>query len=241
MNNEELVLYIKNVILKYCPYVEDRLFILGNANAPRLDIDIDFINDSTGIMFMFGNSSLNRSVPESATIYNIVDFEDIGNIIDFILEDHEVIKNINLYNNHIDLEFAINWTDENIRGINCSDIGLNFSFDNLELKNKYLYLLIQRYYSNIENVPSFQEAKNRYINKIKQSYFDVLDKTELIRLLNGMNESELKQLLGNLDNDVFIKYFMDVGQSSRSIILALKDCNKNDYAENKGKIKVKTR
>ena len=38
--HEDLISYIKNVILKYCPYTEDRLLLLGNGNSPELDIDI---------------------------------------------------------------------------------------------------------------------------------------------------------------------------------------------------------
>ena len=79
-------------------------------------------------MFMFGNSSFKSSVPERVTTSYIISFEKIVDIIDFILVDHEVIKDINLYGKQIDLKFAINWTDKSIKGINCSDIGLNFDF-----------------------------------------------------------------------------------------------------------------
>lgn len=232
MNNimkyhEDLIPYIKSVILKYCPYVEDRLSILGSAKSPELDIELNICNNESQIMFMFGNSSFKSSVPERATISYIISFEEIADIIDFILEDHEAIKGINLYGKKIDLKFAVNWTNNSIKGINCSDIGLNLNFENMEVKKQYLYLLFQRYYTYLEQVPSFKTMKNEYIDNMKHSYFDALDKTGLITLLNGMCEIELKELLYNLDNDIFIKYVMDDVEKPKVRILSLEDNNKN--------------
>ena len=225
--HEDLITYIKSVILKYCPYVEDRLSILGSAKSPELDIELNICNNESQIMFMFGNSSFKSSVPERATISYIISFEEIVDIIDFILEDHEAIKGINLYGKKIDLKFAVNWTNNSIKGINCSDIGLNLNFENMEVKKQYLYLLFQRYYTYLEQVPTFKTMKNKYIDSMKHSYFDALDKTGLITLLNGMCEIELKELLHNLDNDIFIKYVMDDVEKTKVRILSLEDNNKN--------------
>ena len=32
---EELISYIKTIILKYCPYTDNRLSILGNSKSPE--------------------------------------------------------------------------------------------------------------------------------------------------------------------------------------------------------------
>ena len=44
-HGEDLISYIKSVILKYCPYIEDRLLIFGNAKSPELDIKININNN----------------------------------------------------------------------------------------------------------------------------------------------------------------------------------------------------
>ena len=205
--SESLVAYVKNIIFKYCPYVDDRLYILGNAMSPQIDIEINISDNETQVMFLFGNSNFKQSVSEQVIMPYVIEFVEISKLIDFILVDHEFIKNINLYNNSIGLNFAINWTDESIKGINCGDIGLNLNFNNnVELKKQYLYLLFQKYYTFLEQTPSFKRIKNEYISSVKQSYFNTLDKSQLISLLSAMNENELKDLLHNLDNDVFIKY-----------------------------------
>ena len=224
---EDLMSYIKSIILKYCPYVEDRLSILGSTKSPELNIELNICNNESQIMFMFGNYNFKTTIPERATVSYIISFDGIADIIDFILVDHEVIKDINFYGKQIDLKFAINWTDKSIKGINCSDIGLNLNFENMKVKKQYLYLLFRRYYTHLEQVPSFKKIKNEYIDSMKRSYFDSLDKNGLITLLNGMRENELKELLHNIDNDIFIKYVMADGEQPKVRVLSLED-NKNN-------------
>ena len=205
-HGEDLISYVKSIILKCCPYVDDRLFILNNAKSSEIDIEVNIRDNQTQVIFLFGNNSFKQSVPEQIIIPCIIEFAEISEIIDFILEDHEYIQNINLYNNSIGLNFAINWTNESVKGISCGNIRLNLKFNNIELEKQYLYMLFQKYYAFLEKTPSFKRIKNEYIHSVKQSYINTLDKYQLISLLSAMNENELKELLHNLDNDTFIKY-----------------------------------
>lgn len=206
--SEDLSILIKNIILKYCPYKENRLYLLGNANSPEIDINIELYENETLIMFLVGNYNHKKSIPQQIIIPGILEFEEASKIIDLILLDHEVIRNINLYKDSIDIKFSINWTDKNFSGIDCGDISLNLKFNNIELKKQYLYLLFQRYYFILEHTPSFKKKKDEYIQSAKKTYFDSLDKSQLISLLNSMSENELKDTLLNLDNETFIKYIV---------------------------------
>ena len=227
--NEDLFAYVKSIILTYCPYSNDRLSILGNIKSPEIDIEVNIRDNQTQVMFLFGNNSFKQSIPEQIIIPYIIEFDEISEIIDFVLEDHEYIQNINLYNNSIGLNFAINWTDKSIQGIDCGDIGLNLKFNNnIELKKQYLYLLFQKYCFVLEHTPSFKKIKNEYINSVKQSYINALDKSQLISLLSVMNENELKELLHNLDNDTFIKYTTESQPQTKVKKLFLEKDNKND-------------
>ena len=226
--NEDLFAYVKSIILTYCPYSNDRLSILGNAKSPEIDIEVNIRDNQTQVMFLFGNNSFKQSIPEQIIIPYIIEFDEISEIIDFILGDHEYIQNINLYNNSIELNFAINWTDESIKGISCGNTGLNLKFNNIELEKQYLYLLFQKYYVLLEKTPSFKRIKNEYINSIKRSYFNTLDKSQLISLLSTMNENELKELLHNLDNDTFIKYTTETQSQTNVKKLFLKKDNKGN-------------
>ena len=204
--SEELVIYVKSIILKYCPYVDDRLFILCDAKSPAFDIEVNIRDNQTQVMFLFGNNSFKQNIPEQIIIPYSIEFDEISEIINFILRDHEYIQNINLYNNSIGLNFAINWTGESIKGISCGNIELNLKFNNIELKKQYLYLVFLKYYVFLEKTSSFKKIKNEYINSVKQSYINALDKSQLMSLISVMDENELKELLHNLDNDTFIKY-----------------------------------
>lgn len=226
--NEDLFVYVKNIILTYCPYSGDRLSILGNAKSPEIDIEVNIRDNQTQVMFLFGNNSFKQSIPEQIIIPYIIEFDEISEIIDFILKDHEYIQNINLYNNSIGLSFAINWTDKSIKGISCGNIELNLKFNNIELEKQYLYLLFKKYYVLLEKTPSFKRIKNEYINSVKQSYFNTLDKSQLISLLSTMNENELKELLHNLDNDTFIKYITETQPQTNVKKLFLKKDNKGN-------------
>ena len=97
----------------------------------------------------------------------------------------------------------------------------------MKVKKQYLYSLFRRYYTHLEQVPSFKKIKNEYIDSMKRYYFDSLDKNGLITLLNGMCENELKELLHNIDNDIFIKYVMADGEQPKVRVLSLED-NKNN-------------
>ena len=43
-----------------------------------------------------------------------------------------------------------------------------------------------------------------------------------------MNENELKELLHNLDNDIFIKYTVNDGEQPKVKVLSLEDTDKNN-------------
>lgn len=63
---------------------------------------------------MFGNSNFKTSIPERATASYVISFEEIENIIDFILEDHEAIKGrANFVYLSKDGNFIINQSDRN--------------------------------------------------------------------------------------------------------------------------------
>lgn len=227
--SKDLVTHVKSVIFKYCPYVENRLSILRNSKSPEIDIEVNIRDNKTQVVFLFGNSNFKNSVLEQIIIPYVIEFTEISEIIDFILGDHEFVKNIRLYNNSIELNFAINWNDKSIKGINCGDIRLYLKFNNnVELEKQYLYLLFQMYYFVLEHTPSFKKIKNEYIDSVKQSYLNTLDKVQLITLLNTMSEIELKELLFNLDNDIFIKYATASKPQTKVKKLFLEKDNKNN-------------
>ena len=107
---------------------------------PELEIEIVCCDNKTYIRFLMGTSTFKYSLPESVQVGYYISFTEIKNIIDFILGDHEIVKNIAMNNaGDFELRFAINWTDKSIKGIGCDDIKLRMRIDDIDLRNLSIY------------------------------------------------------------------------------------------------------
>lgn len=205
--------YIKSIILKNAPYVDSRLelFDMGSCQ-PTIKTEITITNDESYIMFCCGTSCFMSSIDDRATVKQKIDFQEIKSVIDFLLEDCRFINDIKFYDdsgygNRVELVFRINWTNESIkRGINCGDITLELTFSNEELRKYYTSMLFQQYCDELKASTTVLEMKDRYIESIKDEYIYNASKKDLLELLNKLDEQELKELLYDLNNDLFMKY-----------------------------------
>lgn len=205
-SNETLVSKIKNTLLNCCPYVEDRLGLFNNSNATTFGIFICVFEGKTHVSFTRGNSSFSIAVAEPIEASHIIELEEVEELMDFILEDHESISFNNSNNieknNNINFKFDINWSNESSKGINCSTINLNLSFfENNELRKKYLYFLNEKYLDS-----KYDKCKYDYIDSVKDSYINNLNKSELMNIFDKMSEEELKELLRYVSDDKFMEY-----------------------------------
>ncbi len=203
--------WIKDIILKYCPITDDRLFLMDDARkTPELEIMIAFINNETRISFMFGSHSFKHSLIERANVNKYINDIQIINLIDFILSDHESISFINFDDiNDFSMGFAINWHEKSLHGIECGDITLRINFNNnSELAKSYILTILNRYDKILEHTSSFQRMKAKYISSLKQSYFSSIDKDNLQDFISYLseNEDELRELLTHVNDDSFINY-----------------------------------
>ena len=205
----DLKAFVKDTILKYCPYSEDRWDELHRKGSPEMGINLRIHDERSQLIFMYGDSTFKSGVPERNLFEYIISFEEICDIIDTILEDHTHISGISIYSDIIELKFGISWCDETLKGIACGEIELRIEFKNIELKKEYLPKLVKKYYDKIKETHSFIFAKEEYIKDMQKTYFDDLDKAQLIELLNEMDEDELKKLLKCLDFDTFRRHIVN--------------------------------
>lgn len=204
ITDEGLLSYIKNIIAKYCPYVNNRLYMLDDFDNLEMDILIDFIDDSTIIKFMAGTNQIKKSVLESIKINSYIDFNEVKNIIDYILKDHEHIKYVS-FDNYDKAEFCfdINWDENKLSGLACNDISVKINFHHhTNLSRKYMFYLLKAYANYLEKVPSFIKMKKEYFENIKTQYVDELHHRDLMRIINELNDDELRELLKRIDNSV---------------------------------------
>ena len=211
--SENVAQYIKNIILKYAPYVDSRLELYDMGSCqPIITTQITITDDESYIMFCRGTSGGWSSTDDRATIKKRIDFEEIKSVIDFLLEDYRFINNIMFYNDtgygsRVELIFSINWTNESIKqGINCGNITLELTFANEKLRKQYTSMLLQQYREEFKKTRTVAKMKDEYIKSIKDECIDKASKKELLELLHKLDEQELKELLYSLDNDIFMKY-----------------------------------
>lgn len=212
--DEDILSYFKQIISKYFNIKNDRLDLMSDNNAPELAVDFIFSPEGTQIMFCVGTHSYKHSVPESIFYDYLLDFYEAKKIIDYILNDHDFISNIYINNNKFNLVFKINWSNDALSGIYCRDIEVNFEFYNKnKLRNMYIKKFIMTYMEKLKDTPSFIEMKNEYLNANKITYFDYINKKDMLDLLQNMSEEELRSLLKKIDNDIFIKYVFEDSDS----------------------------
>ena len=193
-NEEKLNERIKKVLLKYCPYTENRLDLIDHSPRPQFDIHIYFAENSTQIYFIKGSENGKSGILEDIMENRVVELEEIEELIDYLGSDHKAM----VFDEHdkikkvAEIKFDINWGgEESIKGINCSTIGLKFHFrGNPNVEKKYLYFINKKYFNSNDLVSEWD-----YTDEIMKNYIDSLDKDGLMYLLNRMREEDLKNLL----------------------------------------------
>lgn len=215
--------WIKNVLFKYCPIVDDRFDLLHTYKSPEIDIDIFLDSNDSSILFCFGNSSLKTSTPERADINRLISLKEIINLIDFLIEDHEVVsffdfKKIqgNIFDGTYELlmKFSINWSDKSLKGLSVGTINLKINFGkDYKIVKDYVITILNRYKSILEKSESYRKLKQSYFSQIKREYFKMLGKQELLDFISEMNETEIRNLLFEIDNDIFEYYFNSLNKN----------------------------
>lgn len=215
--------WIKNVVFKYCPVVDDRFDLLHTYKCPEIDIDIFLDSNESSISFCFGSSILKTSTPERADINRLISLKEIINLIDFLIEDHEVVslfdfKKIqgNIFDGTYELlmTFSINWSDKSLQGLSVGTINLKINFGkDYKIAKDYVIRILNRYKSILEKSESYRKVKQNYFSQIKREYFKMLGKQELLNFISEMNETEIRNLLFEIDNDIFECYFNNFNKS----------------------------
>ena len=225
-NNDELLMFVKNTILKYCPIVKGRLNLLDTATTnPELDIWIKHIEDKTVIIFLLGTKDSKARIEEKKVIEHNIEFEDVKGIMNFILQDHGVIYVVTNDEKELEFTFGINWIEENYKGINCGNIGLRIYFNSTEQKDKF-YSSFKTYCTKFDNKNividsrllseirrEFLESCNKeqmlfmfgimtvehLVRIIKQDLLEKCSKEEILAVLSKMDEAKLREYLSNID------------------------------------------
>ena len=211
VEEKSLINKIEDVLLKYCPYTEDRLDLIDDGKRPEFDIYVYFGKDFTQVYFVHGSHRNKIAVEAEMNENQVLELSEIEKLIDYLKDDHRSMRfdKHDRTNKIAEFKFDINWGgEESVKGINCSTISLVLSFrGNPDLEKKYLYFLDKKYF-NSSDVSCMRD----YTEEVIKSYVESLNKDGLMYLLNRMNEKDLKEILIQRNKQVydFIKDEPDV-------------------------------
>ena len=192
--SKDLVSDIKDMLLKYCPYMENRLDLI-DSKEKEFDIILNINDVLSSVDFVYGNHGSKSGVDKELRVDGrSISLEEVEELIDFIKSDHTYMfyDKHDRHRNLAKFKFNINKDgEESTNGINCSTIGLilNFRYQP-ELEKKYLYFINKKYFNS-----SDISIEKEYTEEVIKSYVDSLDKDGLMYLLNQMSEEDLKELL----------------------------------------------
>lgn len=202
---------VKDIILKYAPIVEDRLNFLGDTRESKtLEIVINPDQAASLIYFMYGNQYVLSQTKEKVYYNGLIDEQEVISIIDFIVNDMDLISGFNIDDNKIRLRFNINWSNKTVSGMSCNQIIVVIDFEQLKddlYKHNLLKEIAISFGDYLKNCHEFKKYVDDYLNKDKIDYFKNMSREELIEAVNLLDEENIRELLLKIDNEDYYNYF----------------------------------
>ena len=209
--DERIFEYIKRILLKYHPIVDDRMDTLFGSS--RFDILLDLYsengNDDSSVSFMDGYECARTSILDYLELNDIFSLKVVCDLINYILADHDVVRSFYKTNSGIEFEFTVNLCDDNMHGIDCHTIGLIINFRGDKDMSPYLKYfldnLVVTYFNKIKDTEYMKREIGKYISEIKIKFLEEHNKEDLLELLSKLSYSDLKYVVGSMDDNMFIE------------------------------------
>lgn len=216
-NDKEVVEFVKSVILKNHP-IDDRIDMLLRCPSPAMDIRFDFYEDQektyTDLFFMDGNDNYMHSLYDSLTIDGLVSEKVIIDLVKFILTDHDYISSFSFNDGNIFMNFKVDLKDENMYGITCGTIGLNFYYyqskNSQLIKQKYSKLLISNFIDYMKNTEFYKKAYKTYTTSFKSEFISKISEENLYKFIKLIDKDTLKNILINMPFESFINAYNEM-------------------------------
>ncbi len=215
--DEEIVDAIKNILLKLYPILENRIDMLFDEDR-CIDIVLNFVKnvnqsnrEYTHIYFMDGTSSSKSNTKNFIDVDGLANQETIYSLIQFILNDHDSILNIQKDANEILIEFYVGMCDENMQGMGCYKIGLKLQFRNYpnhgELLNQYFISIFRKFHKELKNTRFFQEQWDEYCKEKKTEIINSMTHEDLEYMKMLLTDKDLCQILFSMSHNRFIELY----------------------------------
>lgn len=208
---------IKGCLLKHYPIINNRIDEVADLNI--FEIRFQFgssteIQEFTNIRFCNGNNRFRLSTNDRLVLCSVINIELIYEIIDWILQDHDVIFNFTIQHQTLSMAFVVNQTEKSIkRGITLGTILLTLDFakysKSQELLGNYATAIIERYFKKLKHLKPFKEAAREHFGQLRDSMVDSVsdevlkqrfgDPAILRRMLKEMDPETLARIIDEED------------------------------------------
>jgi len=231
---------IKEVVYELHPIKRPRIdsleYIVNGNRKPEMDIMFYFYRDfdnsiKTQITIIDRFSVSKNYVQKNYLIDSSISEDTIGKLITFILSEFPYMSSLHQCTCGFEMNFNIGVEHEEEQGVSCSKI--NFQFDThpklyesfVQLFRSYLKYIVNTFYGAVSNTADFKNAYQRYSDKTKMEIISSLSYSELKRLINLIDEDNLRRLLSDMDSECFFTLcdlFQNSNESTKRKILELK-------------------
>lgn len=219
-NNNEILEKIIEIILATHPIVKDRLNILypnfNEPSTPEMSISFNFYKRNgvniTQISFLDGDQSFKHSI-QNLNILGLINEEVLYNLINYLLTDHDYFQNIDIHEKipSFCLQMDVNGKIENMHGISCGLINLNFNFyyhpEGKKLFFKYLNAITTTFYKQLQETPTIKKAFTDYSKALKEEFLSSISYEDLKSFFNLLNNNDRSNLINLIPDDHFIQLY----------------------------------
>lgn len=208
--DEKILEYIKKILLKYHPLVDDRLETLFGSSRFDILFDVYSFNgtENSCISFMDGHEFARSSILDYLELNDIFSLQVVYNLINYILSDHEIVRSFYKTNSDIRFEFNVNICNDNMHGIDCHTIGLIINFRGDKDMSSYLKCffnnIVVTFFDKIKDTEYMKKQIGEYISEIKNKYLELHNKEEILELLSKLSYSDLKFVIRDMEDNMFM-------------------------------------
>lgn len=203
---------IRTEIEKMHPIMEPRLDLdaFEDRRRPEMEILLYLYNNSikSQIVFLDGNSFAKSSIDNGYLLEDFLSNDNLSNILNYFLEQYPLITDFSVEKNKISFDFKFDFGEILTSGISAYKITFSIQTREKDLYykiNDYLKYILSNYYDKLSHTELFKREYNRYLDCIKEEYINSMTKEDILLFLQDMEKDILKEILMNIDNDIFME------------------------------------
>lgn len=203
---------IINIIINLHPLTKPRI-LLENLNSLQSEIEINFKfleqenKRYTKIIVLDGSTDAKNST-DCLVVENIVSKKILKDLFYFILSEFNITGYSFNESSGFTIDFCIPMEKQDQKGISCSyfKININSNDKNLfYLVEEYLKYLFNYFNYDFSNTISFKNDYSEYLSLNKEKAIKSLTEEEIKNIISMLSTDELRNLLLNMPNSLFIK------------------------------------